>query len=206
MDKVHVKNKVLDKVFCSYSHKMKHMGSLAKNQKSRTVTCKECGKPFVSKAPHAKFCSYPCRKSVTLEKCLSGLLGIKGYDRGDLSPEYMMEMYEYQKGRCAISNIPMTNIKGQGFVFTNISLDRITSKSGYTKENVHLVCYGVNRMKTDFEMEEFIETCRKVAENNPRPCTKQDSMLSNLNDLFNQLTSTHNFIEDSPYFHSEWTN
>lgn len=44
-------------------------------------------------------------------------------------------MWNKQKGKCALTGIPMTVTKS-GRTNTNISIDRIDSNKGYTKDNV----------------------------------------------------------------------
>lgn len=81
----------------------------------------------------------------------------------NLDLNYLEELYKNQKGKCAISKINMSNIAGKGHIDTNISIDRIDSTKGYIKGNVHLVCYIINRMKTDLELKDFKSYCRKVS-------------------------------------------
>jgi len=45
---------------------------------------------------------------------------------------------------------------------TTVSVERIDSKQGYTKENTVLVCIAVNRMKSNFSGEFFYFVCQAV--------------------------------------------
>jgi hypothetical protein len=45
-----------------------------------------------------------------------------------------------------------------------VSIERIDSKIGYTCNNTILVCQAINRMKSDFEFDEFYDLCRDVAQ------------------------------------------
>lgn len=83
----------------------------------------------------------------------------------DITKEYIKELYLKQDGKCAISNIPMTYISGSGKHATNISIDRIDSNKGYTKDNVQLVCSHVNMMKSDLSLEELYSFCKSIVEN-----------------------------------------
>ncbi len=47
----------------------------------------------------------------------------------------------------------------------SVSLDRINSSGGYTKDNVAFCCAPINRMKWEFEKEFFVEMCEKVVAN-----------------------------------------
>lgn len=50
----------------------------------------------------------------------------------------------------------------------NISIDRIDSNLGHSKNNVQLVAAIVNRMKTDLPYSEFIKICSIISENNKK--------------------------------------
>lgn len=43
-----------------------------------------------------------------------------------------------------------------------VSIDRIDSTKGYTKDNTQLVCDIVNRMKLDLPMNEFVILCKII--------------------------------------------
>jgi hypothetical protein len=45
---------------------------------------------------------------------------------------------------------------------TNISVDRINPKKGYTKDNVRLLCWAVNSFKLTGSDEQMIEMARAV--------------------------------------------
>ena len=65
-----------------------------------------------------------------------------------ITKEDVIDLWEKQNGRCAVSGVFLTHHKdGTGTKEFNASLDRITNSKGYTKNNVHLVCYRVNIMK-----------------------------------------------------------
>lgn len=66
-----------------------------------------------------------------------------------------------QLGICAYSGRKMTLLHGQ---LETVSIERIDSKIGYTKDNTILVCQAINRMKSDFGFEDFYELCRDVAD------------------------------------------
>jgi len=82
-----------------------------------------------------------------------------------LSKEFLHNLYYKQKGKCALSGIQMTHIMGQGRVNTNISIDRINSKLGYTENNVRLVCVIVNIMKHTSSDNELFYWCLTILNN-----------------------------------------
>lgn len=83
----------------------------------------------------------------------------------DLDYKFLYELYKKQEGKCAISGLPMTYNVGHGRNYHNISIDRIDSTKGYTKDNVQLVCAQVNMMKSDMTMEMFYNFCENILKN-----------------------------------------
>lgn len=71
--------------------------------------------------------------------------------------EFLCEMWDRQDGRCAVTGVPMTHIKGIGYVATNVSVDRIHNDRGYERDNVRLVCRVVNFMKNTMSDREMMQ-------------------------------------------------
>lgn len=66
----------------------------------------------------------------------------------DITADDLVELWEQQKGRCAISGVYLTHHKdGSGAKDFNASIDRKSNEKGYTINNIHLVCYRINIMK-----------------------------------------------------------
>lgn len=78
-------------------------------------------------------------------------------DCHELDVDFLVELYEQQSGKCAITGIPMTHIAGHGVVPTNISVDRIDSSIGYVKDNVQLTCRFINHAKMNMSTEQFTD-------------------------------------------------
>lgn len=64
-----------------------------------------------------------------------------------LDPDLLMELFDAQDGRCAVSGELMTHVVSTDRTWTNISIDRKDSTKGYEPGNVQLVCAAVNLMK-----------------------------------------------------------
>lgn len=79
-----------------------------------------------------------------------------------ISLEYMFELWENQKGRCAYTNLPLLATANQ---FNTVSLDRIDSSKGYVVGNVQLVCAAVNKMKQEYSEDLFILLSLLVTQN-----------------------------------------
>ena len=64
---------------------------------------------------------------------------LKGNLEVSVSLKDLKKLWEKQKGRCAISNVNMSYIFNSGRIPTNVSVDRINSKLGYTINNFILI-------------------------------------------------------------------
>ena len=90
----------------------------------------------------------------------------------EISNDDIKELYKKQKGLCALTGIPMTTdtymTKGNQHIINkmNISIDRINSDLGYTKDNIQLVGAMINRMKSDLTNQEFINFCSIITKYN----------------------------------------
>ena len=65
--------------------------------------------------------------------------------------------------------LKLTAISGEGFVDTNISLDRIDSTKGYIKGNVQVISYKANRNKNNSSLKELMalgKWARRVSKTN----------------------------------------
>jgi hypothetical protein len=88
-------------------------------------------------------------------------------DRKNISKQLLLEKYHMQQGCCAISGVPMTwGRSGEGRIPTHISIDRIDNAKGYTLDNVQLVCFIVNRMKSDMLQDDLFNWCRAIVARN----------------------------------------
>lgn len=70
----------------------------------------------------------------------------------DLTLEYLIELYETQKHKCFYTGRTLV-LKTNNI--DSISIDRIDSSKGYTKNNVVLCGKTINNMKNDMNMEDF---------------------------------------------------
>lgn len=88
----------------------------------------------------------------------------------DITKEDILELDKQQNGYCAMTGILMTHDRKNrddkhvehNINKYNISVDRKDSKIHYTKDNIQLVCAAINRIKYCYNVDEFIEMCKKV--------------------------------------------
>ena len=78
----------------------------------------------------------------------------------DVTLDELMEVYDAQEGRCAVTGVTMTHQADSPQ--TNISIDQIRPGQGYTKSNIRLVCAAVNYMKHRMSDEELVWWCKEV--------------------------------------------
>lgn len=76
-----------------------------------------------------------------------------------ITPDEVYQIYQKQKGKCAISNITMSYVKdGKGDLinnYKNISIDRIDNAKPYSIDNVQLICVALNFWKRNLSNEDF---------------------------------------------------
>lgn len=85
----------------------------------------------------------------------------------DITIEYAWQLFLDQGRKCALSGAPIfLYAPRKNMAKKTASLDRIDSSKGYEKGNVQWVHKTVNRMKFDFEQDEFLEWCQKIANYN----------------------------------------
>jgi hypothetical protein len=79
----------------------------------------------------------------------------------EITADDLVNLWHKQNGRCAVTNLHMTNFADGGW--TNCSPDRIDNEGGYTPDNLRLVCYSVNRMKSTMTESEFEFWVKSIA-------------------------------------------
>lgn len=79
----------------------------------------------------------------------------------DLEIKDIADCWNAQLEICAYSGRKMTLKHGQ---LNTVSIERIDSNVGYTKDNTILVCNAVNRMKSDFKLDSFVSLCKDVSQ------------------------------------------
>ena len=147
----------------------------------RTKSCKSCSaKLTASKYPP------PIRRTGYGELSGTHFLSIRaGATRRniafELSPKFIWDLYEKQKGRCALTDIPISltrDLKGQNVNWDVItaSLDRIDNSKGYVDGNVWWVHKEVNRLKNNYTLEELLHWSKLLLDKhgNPEPSSANE--------------------------------
>lgn len=86
-----------------------------------------------------------------------------------ISIEFAWNLFLQQDSKCAISKLPIELVQSMQDYRDGLmtaSLDRKDSNVGYIETNVQWVHKDINKIKTDFDQDYFIELCKAVASNN----------------------------------------
>ena len=75
--------------------------------------------------------------------------------QSEVTEDFLKDLLVVQGNRCALTGTPFDEANRP-------SIDRKDSTVGYTKQNVHLVLFDINRMKTDLSLDRFIDLCARV--------------------------------------------
>lgn len=141
--------------------------------------CRTCGEMFKPNSGAHFYCSPACgfepsrRSEQTTEqyklisgnwsRYLSRLQYCSGRKRDELTRDILLKILEEQNYRCALSDIPLTCQLEKGKKFwTNASVDRIEAGGSYTKDNIQLVCRGLNSWRSSMPIDEFVWFCEQV--------------------------------------------
>lgn len=153
---------------------------MAVRKKRYTKTCSRCGgKQSYGRKDHYNSAvrnDWKCKSCSSSDNNHKGYVGpmpvtwfnIKmrgGTSRGyqwDITPEYVLSLYEEQGGLCALTGWPI-GWPEKGLTST-VSIDRIDSQEGYLQGNVQLLHKDVNMAKQQYSQEYFINMCRSVAD------------------------------------------
>jgi hypothetical protein len=97
------------------------------------------------------------RKEEAPLKLLFGSIKIGAKRRNidfEIDFEFILNLWEKQNGKCYYSKVDMKYIAFNKNPF-QVSIDRIESSKGYTKNNTVLCCQSINYMKNDYPIESF---------------------------------------------------
>jgi len=83
----------------------------------------------------------------------------------EITMEDIGDLFEKQKGKCALSGLPLKLKEHSKDKNSTASLDRIDSTKGYLKDNVQWIYRRINFMKGALDENEFVYLCNKIVEN-----------------------------------------
>lgn len=151
------------------SYYQRNKEKILQQQKDRSLADPE-KRRIAQKKYRDKYLSNPEAKQLAALNCLKWKSTLKGYlsrkithlkkaKRSrilevDIDVNFLLELWEKQNGRCAVSFYPMQY--GEASLFA-VSIDRIDSAGGYTKNNVQLLCQAINFAKNMYTNQEMID-------------------------------------------------
>jgi hypothetical protein len=86
----------------------------------------------------------------------------------DVDLKCLVDMWNLQGGLCALTHKPMALTHGGVNTNSNpevCTMDRKDPSLGYTKDNIQLVRWRINRVKGILQQEEFIAICKDIVIN-----------------------------------------
>jgi len=120
--------------------------------------CKECCRVGNRKSRIKQNSTIESKAKIFLQNAIKS--AAKRNQKFALTVQDIVNCWQEQNQICAYSGRKMTLVAGMP---ETASIERIDSKIGYTLENTILVCQAINRMKSNFEFEDFFELCKDVA-------------------------------------------
>lgn len=158
-----------NKLYCTNCNQYKNIEEFGNHQSTENRNGK---KHFCRDCEKKKRDKYYTKLNNNPEKALDQIFKIRlmaakkrAFKKGlefDIDLDFMYYLWNTQKGLCNISKLPMLFVFNNDRCKYNISIDRINSTKGYTKDNTQLVCDIVNRMKLDLPMNEFVTLCKII--------------------------------------------
>lgn len=80
-----------------------------------------------------------------------------------ITVEFLNDLLIRQNGKCPYLGTELTH-QYEGDKYNTISIDRIDSNGGYTEDNVQLISSMVNRIKSVYNTDEFLELIKRIYE------------------------------------------
>jgi hypothetical protein len=141
-----------------------------KHRNGKTSHCKQCNNDYKTnfrKSTKGENLEKHLSKILSTCKLRSKKLKLSSFEF-ELDVNFLKQLFETQNKKCKLSGLEMTYIINNGKSIYNISVDRIKSNKGYTKDNVQLVCNQINTMKNSLEDEDFLFFCKTIVNNYER--------------------------------------
>jgi len=160
---------------CHICGQIKHITEFYKHP---TISrCKDCWNSYTRKK--SKEPKYRARRKISLDvrksKSPRDALRCSLYNRSirinsnepSITLDELMDLFQQQKGKCALSGITMTwgngkNTKNYRPLPTSMTMDRIDPPKGYVSKNIRLVCHCFHSMRGQMSDTEMYEMMRRA--------------------------------------------
>lgn len=151
----------------------------------RTSNCLYCNKEFQHKASHTKYCSKNCCQMIRYNKykdclikrrssikqtlkyvyCNAKSRAKKKNKHFDITLDFLYSLLEKQEYKCLMTGIPLEASRGGKEPYV-VSIDRIDSSKGYTKDNIALVSTIYNICKNKYTIDNVVKMCKGFIKTN----------------------------------------
>ena len=145
---------------CTCCGETKPLGAYRFNERTGryALRCVDCGDGEVKRTRRY---AHKTIKNLLRKKLSTANLKRRGYEV-TVTLEDLLELYEQQGGKCAISGVELTS--AYETAESNVSIDRIDCNKGYELGNVRLICSVINMMRCRLQDEELLYWCKAVVE------------------------------------------
>ena len=102
-------------------------------------------------------------KSLKMARSRDKMKGLQSDNRVTIG--YLVGIYHGQNGKCFHTGEHMTIERGlvDGAVVPELcTIDRIDNTKGYEVGNIILACDGINRMRSDMNLQKFRALCKRI--------------------------------------------
>lgn len=155
-------------------------------EEEQIYTCRKCGITYSDKSElflyYEKTICRECRKKQYRDYSRKRLMSskesyfksvlnstknrcIKNGREFEITVEQMVDLFEKQNGKCALTGMDLIIKMDKKNRHDTVSIDRIDSDKGYTLDNVQLICYAINRFKSNMPDNMFMEFISRLYTN-----------------------------------------
>jgi dUTP pyrophosphatase len=96
----------------------------------------------------------------------------------DLDYKFLMELYDKQKGKCYYSGLELNINKSSEVEYNTMSVDRMNTKKGYTKNNIVLCLNSINMFKAHHDLDNIKKVFKAIM------LKEQDNINVNIKKLY----------------------
>ena len=153
-------NSIISQKMCSGCQVSQPLYNFYKtNSGSYRSMCIKCWSEAYSK--HERALLFRINRLFHNAKARSKRFSLNGRDINfDISQNDLLNLWLNQDGKCALTGLCM-RLNGNRYQEDIVSLDRIDSNGGYTKDNIQLVAYRANVLKRDMSIQDFHKYCAR---------------------------------------------
>lgn len=120
--------------------------------------CKECCLKNSRISKEKSYLTFKGRISTLLTSCKRNAK--KRNQKFDLTKKDLLQVWNKQNQKCFYSGFKMLTVPNSHLT---VSIERKNVKYGYIKSNIAFICASINTMRSDIELSDFFNTCKKIS-------------------------------------------